>query len=258
MMDKEEILNKIIQKKQFSMIPKQDVIRAFDKFDKDRYSDEEKIKFTRDLLRKTFSGFSGQKLLVNKERSNEEVLKRHLSTKERYPYYEEVYNRILKNLPKKISIIDLGAGVNGLSYSLFKKIGKEVNYIGIEAVGQLVTLINNYFVKEKINGKMIHLSLFDLEKVKEVIADLPKPKIIFLFKVIDSLEKVERDYTKKFLEEIVPISDRIIISFATESWMRRKKFYANRKWLIDFIKENWQFIDDFEVGGERYLVFQRQ
>ncbi|MFZ1970787.1 MAG: hypothetical protein WAU65_01235 [Candidatus Nanoarchaeia archaeon] len=257
-MDKKEILDKIIQKKQFSMIPYEDIVRAFDQFDKDKYSDEEKVKFTRDLLRKTFSGFSGEKLLVNKERSSEEVLKKHLSTKERYASYEEIYERILKNLPKKISVIDLGAGVNGLSYDFFKKVGKEVNYLGVEAVGQLVTLVNNYFEKEKIKGEMVHFSLFDPGKLDKAIKDMPKPRIIFLFKVIDSLEKGERDYTKKLLKEIAPLSDRIVISFATESWMRRKKFYANRKWLIDFIRENWQFTDDFEIRGERYIVFQRQ
>ncbi len=255
-MDREEILDKITQRKQFSKIPKSDVIRAFDKFDKDQYSDEEKVKFTRDLLRKTFSGFSGEKLLSTKERSSEEILKRHLSTKERYAHYEEIYARILKNLPKKFSIVDLGAGVNGLSYSFFNKIGKDVDYRGIEAIGQIVTLVNNNFDKNGIKGKMFHLSLFDVNEVKDVIKSSPKPRVILLFKVIDSLEKVERDYTKKFLKEIVPLSDRVVISFATESWMRRKKFYANRKWLVDFIRENWQFTDDFKVGGERYLVFE--
>lgn len=257
-MPNQEIINWITQRKQFSMIPKKDVIKAFEKFDNNKYSDEEKIKLTRDLLRKTFSGFSGEKLLGNKERSNEEILKKHLSTRERYPYYKEIYDRLLKNLPKKVSIIDLGAGVNGLSYNTLKELGKEVEYTGIEAIGQIVEIVNQHFEGEKTKGKMIHLSLFEIRKVKEIIEKTRKPRVIFLFKVIDSLEKSERDYTKVLLREIVPISDKVVISFATESWMRRKKFYASRKWLIDFIKENWQFTDDFEVGGERYIVFQNQ
>jgi hypothetical protein len=161
-------------------------------------------------------------------------------------------------LPKKISIIDLGPGVNGLSYDYFKKLGKNVNYIGIEAIGQIVNLINGYFDKEKISGKMFHISLFEIDKIKEIIRESSKPRIILLFKVIDSLEKIERDYTKKLLDEIVPLSDKLVISFATESWMKRKKFYANRKWLIDFIKQKWNFIDDFEFGGERYIVFNNK
>lgn len=256
-MEKSEIIEKIIEKKEFSQIPKDDVLKAFEKFDTNEYSDEEKVKFTRDLLRRVFSGFSGKKLLNPSDKSEEEILRKHLSTRERFPYYEEIYQRLLKNLPKKISIIDLGAGVNGLSYNFFNKIKKDVNYVGIEAIGQIVSIINEYFKKNKIKGKMFHLSLFNLDEIKEIVKEIKKPKIIFLFKVIDSLEKFERNYTKILLKEIVPLADRVVISVATESWVRRKKFYANRKWLTEFIKENWQFIDDFEIGGERYLVFER-
>lgn len=253
-MEKTEILDKIKWKKEFSQLPEEDVLRAFEKFDNDNYSDEEKVKFTRDLLRKVFSGFSGKRLLNLKNKSADEILMKHLSTRERYKHYLEIYERILGK-SKKWSIIDLGAGVNGLSYYYFDQLGKKVDYMGIEAIGQIVTLVNNYFDKEKISGKMLHLSLFETKKIVDVIAKTSKPRIIFLFKVIDSLEKFERDYTKKLLLEIAPMADKVVISFATESWMKRKKFYANRKWLLDFINENWQIIDDFEFSGERYIVF---
>lgn len=252
----ENLIKKVIEKKEYSQLPIKDVKSVFEKFNKDDFSDEEKVKFTRDFLRKVFLGFSGRKLLVFKNKSIEEILRKHLSTRERYPYYTEVYERILKNLPDKINILDFGAGVNGLSYDFINKIGKQADYIGIEAIGQIVDLVNEYFKREKVKGKMIHLSLFELEKVKKIINKTDKPRVVFLFKVIDSLEKFERDYTKILLKEIVSKVDRIVISFATESWVKRKKFYVSRKWLIDFIKENWQFIDDFKLGGERYLVFE--
>ncbi len=257
-MNKNEILEMIMQKKQYSQLPTTDVLRAFEKFDSDKYSDEEKVKLTRELLGKLFIGFSGKKLFGMKNKSADEILKKHLSTRERYPYYLEIYERVLKNLPQKISIIDLGAGINGLSCDYFEKLRKKANYIGIEAIGQIVEMINEFFKKEKISGKMIHLSLFETQKIYDIIRKMKKPRIIFLFKVIDSLEKFERNYTKILLKAIVPVADRIVISFATESWIRRRKFYANRKWLIDFIRENWDFVDDFEIGGERYLTFQNK
>jgi hypothetical protein len=256
--EKNDLIKKVIWKKEFSMLPKKDVLMAFEKFDKNSYSDEEKVKLTRDLLRKVFSGFSGKKLLGLKDKPADDILKKHLSTRERYANYSIIYERLLNNLPSKVSILDLGAGVNGLSYNYFKELGKKVKYIGVEAIGQIVNIINDYFKREKIPGQMLHLSLFETDKIYELVKETPKPKVVFLFKVIDSLEKIERDYTKKLLDKIVPVTDRVIISFATESWIRRKKFYANRKWLIDFIRANWQFIDDFEFGGERYLVFQNK
>ena len=82
-MEKTEILDKIKWKKEFSQLPEEDVLRAFEKFDNDNYSDEEKVKFTRDLLRKVFSGFSGKKLLNLKNKSADEILMKHLVYKEK-------------------------------------------------------------------------------------------------------------------------------------------------------------------------------
>ncbi len=283
-MDKKEIIEKIEMKKEFSQLPKADLLKAFGQFDKDYFSDEEKVKKTRDFLRKVFSGFSGQKLLVFKDRSAEEVLKKHLSTRERFEHYEEIYSRLLKNLPEKISVADLGCGVNGFSYEfLVNSISpprspdhppqqglkyktslkrRDVNYLGVEAVGQLVDLMKDYFDKEGLSkagkAKAVHASLFELEKIKDLIGKEKKPRVIFLFKVIDSLEKFERNYTKTLLKELVPLADRVVVSFATQSWARRKKFFASRKWLIDFIRENFQYTDDFEIAGERYLVFEKK
>ena len=182
-----------------------------------------------------------------------------MSTRERYEYYEEIYSRVFKRLGEKISVVDLGAGVNGLSYNSFSEIGKKVDYLAIEAVGQLVDIMNNYFKKAKIkNAKAVQESLFELEKIKKLISEMSRPRVIFMFKVIDSLESLERDYTKKFLETIMPLLDRCILSFATESWLKRTKFFVQRTWIINFIRENWQFIDDFNFGGERYLVFEQR
>ena len=257
-MNKKEIIQKITSKKEFSQLLEKDVELAFEKFDKKNYCDEEKIKLTRDLLRRIFSSFVSQKILCLKDKPAEWVLKKHLSTKERLPYYSEIYDKIFKDFENKMTILDLGAGVNGFSYSYFKKKGIDVNYIGIEAVGQLVNLMNFYFKKNKFRAKAIHLSLFELEEIKKTIKKQKGKKIVFLFKTIDSLEMLEKDYSKKLLLEITPLIDRIVVSFATRSFVRRKRFKARRNWIINFINNNFRTIDDFELGEERYLIFQKR
>ena len=183
-MDKQELIKKIMQKKEFSELPMKDVKLAFEQFNKEKYLDEEKIKLTRNLLRKVFSAFTSQKILVLRDKPFEWILKKHLSTRERLSYYEKVYKKILKGMDKKLTVIDLGAGINGFSYNYFKKTGFDVNYIAIEAIGQFVKLTNHYFDAQKIKGKAIHLSLFELEKIKKSIKKFPKQKVIFLFKTI--------------------------------------------------------------------------
>ena len=251
-----EAYKKIIEKKEFSQLPRIDVEKTFSHFEKRQCSDEEKIRLTRDLLRKIFSAFASQKILSPKDKDEEWILRKHLSTRERLPFYGEVYSRILKDEKKDLSIIDLGAGINGFSYIFFEKLGFKPRYVGVEAVGQLVFLMKDYFKKSKKNGRVIHASLFELEKIKKIIEKQKKPRIVFLFKTIDSLEMLQRDYSKKLLLEIASLSEKVVISFAKGSMIKKTRFKANRNWIADFIKNNFDILDDFEIGSERYIVFR--
>ncbi|MCH8945928.1 MAG: hypothetical protein IIA85_03325 [Nanoarchaeota archaeon] len=255
-MSKTELINKIVKKKEFSGLPKRDVKLVFEKFDNENNSDEEKIKFTRKTLRKIFSSFASRKILTLKNKDEEWILKKHLSSRERFPYYLEVYKRIFKNTTKNLSVIDLGAGVNGFSYNYFKKLGLNVNYLAIEAIKQLTDLMNHYFKDKKIPGKSLHLSLLELEKIKKIINTTKEPRVVFLFKTIDSLETLERNYSKKLISEVAPLVDLFVISFATRSMMRKRKFKVNRNWIIGFLKDNFEILDDFQTKYERYLVFR--
>lgn len=270
-MSKAELIRKITKKKEYSGLPEKDVKLVFEKFDNENNSDEEKIKFTRNALRKIFSSFTSRKILIlkakkskifsssteNTKRNKDEewVLKKHLSSKERFPHYLEVYKRILKNTSKNLSVIDLGAGVNGFSYNYFKKSGFNVSYIAVEAIKQLNDLMNHYFKDKKINGKSFHLSLLELDKIKKIINKTQKPRVVFLFKTIDSLEILKRNYSKKLISEVAPLTDLFVISFATKSMVRKIKFKVNRNWIIDFLKDNFEILDDFQTEYERYLVF---
>ena len=273
-----ELYEKITQKKEFSQLPRKDVEMAMEKFENKNLNDWQKAKLTRQFLRKIYSSFSSRKVFSEskKGKTSDWYLMKHKSSKERFPYYHEIYERIF---PKKgkFSVIDLGAGINGLSFlpEIFSspnhhhpdhppqgtKFNEKnfrsriINYLRIEAIGQFVELMNEFFKAEKFNGKAIHVSLFDLDKIKESIKEQKKPRIILLLKVIDSLEIVKRDYSKKLLEEIAPLGEKIVVSFATRSLGSRKKFSANRNWLVKFINDNFKVEDDFEIGGERYLVF---
>jgi len=255
-MEKTELISKIMEKKEFSQLPQKDVELVFDKFDKPRNADYQKIKLTRQFLRKIFSGFSSRKVLHKRDESVEWFLKKHKSTRERLEFYKEVYSRCFEGFPENFTIFDLGAGINGMSYNFFLDVGKKIDYVGVEAVGQFVELMNYYFEKERIAGRAIHESLFNLDKIKRLLKQGSGGKIAFMFKVIDSLEFVQRDYSKEFLLGISPLVDRIVISFATRSLGSRKKFGAQRSWIVKFVRDNFKIIDDFELGGEQYLVFE--
>jgi hypothetical protein len=192
--------------------------------------------------------------LKNKE--PEWILRKHKSTLERLNHYDEIYRKIFEGY-KEASVIDLGAGINGFSYDFFKKLKLKINYFAIESVGQLVELMNFYFKEKKLNARAIHMSLFEKEKVLELIKEQKKPRVVFLFKVIDALESIKDNYSKELISDIVPIAERVVVSFATKSLGNRQSFRTKRNWIIDYIKENFKIIDDFEVGGEHYIIFSK-
>jgi hypothetical protein len=253
-----EILKKIIQKKEFSNLPRSDVEKVWNLFEKRQTSQEEKIKLTRDLLRKMYFSFSSKKLLnprIIEKKNEEQILQKHISTKERLPYYKELYKKIVQK-EKELTLYDLGCGINGISIKELQKENPKIKYLGIEAVGQLVELQNKYFEKHKIkNTRCIQLSLFEIKQIKKQIKE--KDSMIFLFKTLDSLEMLEKDFSKKLLKEIFPLVNKIVISFATSSLISKKKFKVKRYWFENFIKEmNWKIKEDFELGNERYIVIE--
>lgn len=255
-----EVFDKIVEKKNFSDLPKKDVERIYTLYSKKNISEREKIKMTRDLLRKVYSGFSGKKLFVKGKNYDENILKKHLSTRERFDFYEEVYSRIFQDFNKKgkLSVVDLGAGINGLSFKFFSQLGYDVNYLGIEAVGQFVDLMNNYFSDNKFNAKAIQVSLFDYEEIIGFIKKVKDKKIIFMFKVVDCLEMVEKNFSLKFFDEMSKLDfEKLVVSFATRSWFKRKKFFVSRNWVMDYFNKNFNIEDDFEIGGERYFVLRK-
>jgi len=255
-MDKKQLIKKIMKKPELKELPLEDVEMAFSLCYRKENSDEENIESIRKILHKAYGAFGSRKLFVSrgKEREPEWILRKHLSTRERLPHYQKIYKRILGELEFNWKIFDLGAGVNGFSLSFIP----ETKYTGVEGIGQLVILMNNYFKKQKLHAKAIHLSLFQLEKIKKLIKREKGKKIVFLFKVLDSLEILKRDYSKKLLTEITPLVEKVVVSFATESMLRRKKFKVKRNWIIDFICKRFKIIDDFEIAGERYVVFERK
>ena len=253
------IYEKIIKKKEFSDLPKKDVEKVWSLFERRQTSDEDKIKLTRYLLRKVYFAFGSNKLLNPKiidKKGVDEILKKHISTRERFDFYAELYKKLLAGFKGEISVIDLGAGINGLSYNYFEQ---PVNYLGIEAVGQLVDLMNYHFKTRGIeNSGAVKGSLFDLEKIKKMISQLSKERIVFLFKAVDSLEMVERNFSKKLLSEIVPLVDKVVVSFATRSLISGKKFNVKRYWFENFVKEDFNLIEKFELGNELYFILKNR
>lgn len=260
----------IMKKREFSQLPLKDVGIAFSHFAKRQVSDAEKIRLTRALLHKVYASFLSSKLLGIKVKDAQWMLRKHLSTRERLGFYDQLYERIFGllehsfppvcpqqkgTLKRGITVFDLGCGMNGFSFAYFPR---GVMYVGVEAIGQLVDQMNNYFTREKLHARAVHESLFALETIQPLLRKEQGTRIVFLFKVLDSLEMMQRNYSKELLCAIVPLVDFVVVSFATQSMVSRKRFSAKRNWIVDFIGETFKIEDAFALGSERYVVFGKK
>jgi hypothetical protein len=249
-----QIIKKIKEKREFSKLPDSIVEKAAEISSWD-------IKETRALLRKYFGVFLTNKILKPKDISDyESILKSHISSK--YRNYKSLYEKIFEN-KNYASIIDLGAGLNGFSIKELQIASKAKNYCGIEASGQLVEITNQFFEKhtKDFNAHCITLDLFETEKILKIINDAKEPKMILIFQVIDALEGIKKNSSKELLLEIskkISSNDQITISYSLSSIGKGKKFTAQRKWLVDFLKENFTIKKDFEMFGERFLIISNK
>lgn len=248
-----ELIKKVKEKKQFSLIPDSIIEKSLEVSKGD-------VKESRAILRKYFGVFLTNKIIKPKDITNfSEILKSHKSSSKRD--YTELYQKIFSDKKNFQSIIDLGCGVNGFSTpDLFKK-DLIKKYIGIEASGQIVNLTNSFFRKEKLNAEVFHLDLFNIDEIKKIIQKQKSPKIIFLFQVIDALEYFNKNFSKKFLKEISQVisnEDLFVLSFSIKSLSGKKSFDKKRKWFIDFLKENFRIEKDFESFEERFITFRKK
>lgn len=204
------------------------------------------VKEARATLRKYLTVFLTNKVVSGKLGA-EEVLSKHISSKDRD--YPELYHRIIG---KEDIIFDLGAGANGFSY---KYIGKK--YVAIEATKVLVDLMNKYFEEKRFDAKAVWGDLFDLGFVLDVIGKEIGSKAIWLFNVIDALE-LEPNYSKELISAVAEKADRVVLSWPTQSLQKKRKFAVQRNWIFYFIQNNFRILDNFEMNGEKFVVFNKR
>lgn len=234
-----EVVQEIKKKKEFKELPDSLIERVA------RLSKGD-VKQSRAVLRKYLTVFLTNKVVSGKL-SAEEVLGKHISSKDRD--YSELYHKIVG---KEDIIFDLGAGANGFSY---KYIGKK--YVAVEATKVLVDLMNKYFEEKGFDARAVWGDLFDLGFVLDVIDKEIGSKAVWMFNVIDALE-LEPNYSKELISAVAERADKIVLSWPTQSLQKKRKFTAQRNWIFYFIQSNFKILDNFEMNGEKFVVFSKR
>jgi len=240
-----EIIAKIKEKKEFNAIEdrfvRTELIKYFKQNPKAMKAMQEgrtrsedykqTVKHVRAVLRRVYGVFltkaSQEREKYLAEEDYKKILETHLSTKERLPIYPEIYEKIFAMTGKPKVILDLGCGLNPLSYPYMKV---DAEYYASELNKADCEFLEKCFAKMKIKGKAIALDLTEAAKKPELLKKFPKADVCFLFKILDEVEeKKGRKASETLIKNID--ADWLVISFATKKVTGKPMKYPYRRWL---------------------------
>jgi 16S rRNA (guanine(1405)-N(7))-methyltransferase len=231
---KEKSVEKLSKSKEFKVVVKevkQSLHRLYGMF-------QEKDKTKRDELLINLKNEFENNNITNKNWNNEFVisvhenlLSTHSSTKERLEIYEGLYDKIFEITGKPKSILDLGCGLNFLSFpymnlNVLEYLGMDISDDDLKFLREYGEFISKY-KKVKIDTKPINL----IEaKNKNLFFDIKKHDVCFIFKV---LEIIELSKSHKISEKIivdVP-AKWLVISFPTRTLTKKMMNSIRRGWM---------------------------
>ncbi|MDD9953934.1 MAG: hypothetical protein OXR66_06375 [Candidatus Woesearchaeota archaeon] len=228
---------------------KYDATKSFKQFSKSKEW-EFILKAVRKELRVIYGVFQGDRTGVDVSAENlTAVLETHISTRERIPYFDMIYKELVDRIPAPRTLLDLGCGLNPLSYSYMKKHGWTPSIVGVDISAADMDFLSDAMLQLNIPGKTIAA---DLVKQADVL-DAVDAEVTFVLKLLDTLEEAERHVSYKLFEHIH--SKWIVVSFATKSLGGKKNISsAGRTWFERLLHRKELSWETFSVPNELFYV----
>ncbi len=182
------------------------------------------------------------------------ILDTNRSTKERLPIYSELYGTIFDITGKPRNIMDLGCGLNPVSFP-FMAIYPE-HYYCYDINESDTIFLNKFFKTAKAFGIAETLDLTNIENVKKLPGNID---VCFMFKLLDTLEKSGHKYSEEIIHVLLEKCKFVVVSFATRTLGGRKMTFAERGWIqrmLARIGMKFQKID-FEEAGEIFYIISK-
>ncbi len=220
------------------------------------------LKDIRNELRITYHSFLNtdffkkEKILekINSIQDVSKLLITHKSTKERMNYYDTIYLEIFKWYKPKHGICDLGCGLNPLTIKMITlQLGYDINYFCFDLSKNDMDFLNSFFLKFEINAKAYDYDLTDTSFISK--DEIEKSDLIFMFKLLDSLEFIKKNVSKSIITELTSKNKKIVVSFPTKSLISKTQFdIKKRNWLFNFLNKNEIPYKQFETENELFIL----
>jgi hypothetical protein len=255
-----DIITKIKSKK-YSSISDDLIEQEIDNFlkQKPRAKDKEIVKEVKARLHRIYGSFQIKKkkkresLLEDLKKKtgsteiHEKILETNLSTKERLRSYRSLYQRIFKITGTPHSILDIGSGINPISYPFMKA---KPEYTAVEIDEEEVDFLNEYFKIKNIKGKAIVMNINE-----ENLKSLPKVDVCLLFKVVDPLERKNHKFSEILIKAIK--AKFLVVSFSTKTVSGRAMKYPRRGWFEQMMVRLGYHYNLLKTQNEFYYVVEK-
>jgi len=211
------------------------------------------LKIVRKELRKIYGMFqlSDHERLI-KASDAKSLLLAHQSTQERLPFYDRIYKELANRIPSPKTVADLGCGMNPLSYAYMVKHGWKPELIASDLSRNDMLLLAKFFHRFSISGRTIAI---DLTKDFDILDDI-HADVIFLWKVLDSIEETNRHISYKLFEHLH--AKWVVVSFPTMSLGGQKRISTRgRSWFERLLHRGNLAFETFSVENELFYVVRR-
>lgn len=201
------------------------------------------IKDIRAQLRRYTGQYQPKKSLRNSKLSDEDLLKSHISTRERLQYYSKLIEAI-KEHPHK-SILDLGCGLNPLIIS--KEFPKS-KYFACDIKEDELLIINEFFKKNRISGKSFYCDL---------LKETPQNKVdlVLILKVFDLIDKKGHKNAERIINNLN--FKNLIVSFSTKKLSGKSMNSPRRNWFEQLLKRLGLSYNLLRIPNEVFYIIKK-
>lgn len=273
------ILEKVKQHKKYKTITDDLVIDEINEYlKKNQITDQSKItrqdiKQIRANLHRLYSSYQTKKQRKKQEyldeldkniknnkpitKTTNNLLSITLSTKERLEDYPTIYKQIFKITKKPKTIIDLGAGLNALSYPLMNL--KSLVYYSYDIDEEDARFLNEYFKIMKSKALAGRAAIWNLKEISK-IDSLPSADIILMFKVIDLIDKKHKKISEELITRLIKNKKTrfIVASFATKTLTRKPMKLPRRKGFELMLERNNLDFRTFSTCNEIFYIISKE
>lgn len=178
-----------------------------------------------------------------------QILTNHVSTEERLPYLDNLYQTIFERVGKPKSILDLACGYHPFALP-WMNLDQTCKYYAYDIVAQRIDLINTFFVL--LNRDPLGYQQDILLHPPHIEAD-----VAFFFKEAHRFEQRQKGCNRKFWQSLKV--SHLLVSLPAESMTsRHQKTDQHRKLVYENITGlNWK-VEEFQIGNELFFWINKE